>query len=73
VKLESAETDFDKAKVDEARLAGVKALTARFVPGGKILGDIMAPTVPYEDYTFDENNVCPEAYAKRQAASKQDD
>ncbi len=33
-------------------------------------GDIMAPVVPYEDYTFDENNVCPEAYALRIAAIK---
>ena len=41
--------------------------------GVKILGDIISPTVPYEDYTFDENNVCPEAWAARQSASKKQD
>jgi hypothetical protein len=73
VKLESVETNSDKAEVAEARLAGLEALAAHFVPGGTIVGDIMAPTVPYENYTFDENNVCPEEYAKRLTASKRND
>ena len=38
--------------------------------GVEIRGDIMSPVVPYEDYTFDENNICPKAWAKRKAASK---
>jgi hypothetical protein len=41
-----------------------------YIGGGKILGDIIGPVVPYEDYTFDENNICPEAYALRIAAIK---
>jgi hypothetical protein len=41
--------------------------------GGTIHGDIISPIVPYEDYTFDENNLCPEEYAKRLAASKRND
>ena len=44
-----------------------------YIGGGTIIGDIISPVVPYEDYTFDENNVCPEEYAKRQAASKRND
>ena len=38
--------------------------------GGKIRGDICEPFVPYDDYTFDENNICPEDYALRMAAIK---
>ncbi len=38
--------------------------------GGKIRGNVFEPVVRYEDYTFDENNICPEAYALRMAAIK---
>ncbi len=31
-------------------------------------GDVVSPTVPYEDYTFDENNICPEEYARERLA-----
>jgi hypothetical protein len=46
---------------------------ASYYVGGTITGDIISPIVPYEDYTFDENNICPEEYAKRQAASNKKD
>ena len=46
---------------------------ASYYVGGTIMGDIISPIVPYEDYTFDENNICPEEYAKRQAASNKKD
>jgi len=35
----------------------------------KITGDVLKPVVPYEDWTFDENNIFPEEYAKRLRAS----
>lgn len=41
-----------------------------YIGGIKIRGDIISPIVPYEDYTFDENNICPEEYARRKAAIK---
>jgi hypothetical protein len=35
-----------------------------YIGGIKILGDIISPVTSYEDYTFDLNNIDPEAYAE---------
>jgi hypothetical protein len=48
-------------------------LAAYFIGQGRIAGDIISPTVPYEDYTFDENNLFPEEWAAKQAASHKKD
>ena len=44
-----------------------------YIGGGKTRGDIVSPIIPYEDWTFDEYNICPEEYTKRVAASRKRD
>ena len=48
-------------------------LAAYFIGQGRITGDIISPVVPCEDYTFDENNLFPEEWAAKEAASHKKD
>ena len=54
-------------------LADEDPLDAYFIGKIEIVGDIISPAVPYEDYTFDENNLFPEEWAAREAASQKKD
>jgi hypothetical protein len=63
-----------KPKVTAPVLLGDENLLASYFVGqGRIVGDIISPAVPYEDYTFDENNLFPEEWAAKQAASHKKD